>query len=176
MQPVSYTHLVEGKAAKCTEDGVIEHWHCVSSGKNYSDREETKELNTVSIPASGHDWNAWKTVTAPTSTEKGLEERTCKNCDAKETRDIPAAGIIPVPPTTPVDPPIIDDPDVPLGPDPGIDDPIIDDPDVPLSPGTDLPKDDHLNGDYSEKADPDQPKTGDHAPLAAMTNRPLQRF
>ncbi|MGC2872408.1 hypothetical protein ACDL92_03780 [Ihubacter sp. mB4P-1] len=72
-------------------------------------------------------------------------------------------------PTTPVDPPIIDDPDVPLGPDPGIDDPIIDDPDVPLSPGTDLPKDDHLNGDYSEKADPDQPKTGDHAPLAAMT-------
>ncbi|MBO7574054.1 MAG: Ig-like domain-containing protein [Bacilli bacterium] len=38
-----------------------------------------------------HDWNDWVVVTPNTCTEKGLQERTCKGCDEKQTKDIPAA-------------------------------------------------------------------------------------
>ncbi len=64
-------------------------------------------------------------------------------------------------PDTPLDPgpddpddPIIDDPDVPLGP--GPDEPVIDDPDVPLAPTP------------VEEKDPDEPKTGDEAPIGLL--------
>ncbi len=54
-----------------------------------------------------HDWNDWETVTEPTCTEEGLERRTCKDCDAEETRAIPALGhdyeVTVVPPTCTVD-------------------------------------------------------------------------
>ena len=54
-----------------------------------------------------HNWNDWETVTEPTCTEEGLERRTCKDCDAEETRAIPALGhdyeVEVVPPTCTVD-------------------------------------------------------------------------
>lgn len=54
-----------------------------------------------------HNWNEWETVTEPTCTEEGLERRTCKDCDAEETRAIPALGhdyeVEVVPPTCTVD-------------------------------------------------------------------------
>ena len=72
-------------------------------------------------------------------------------------------------PTTPVDPPIIEDPDVPLNPgpgtdEPGSDDPVIDDPQVPLAPGVDLPQ-----GEKPAKVEnANQPKTGDSAQLLLL--------
>lgn len=35
-----------------------------------------------------HDWGEWKVTKKPTTSEKGIEERTCKRCEAKETREI----------------------------------------------------------------------------------------
>ena len=65
------------------------------------------------------------------------------------------------------DEPIIDEPDVPLAP--GPDEPIINDPDVPLGPAPVIEDPDApLTSTSSEEADPNQPKTGDEAPLALM--------
>ena len=35
-----------------------------------------------------HDWGEWKVTKKPTTSKKGIEERVCKRCDAKETREI----------------------------------------------------------------------------------------
>ena len=35
-----------------------------------------------------HDWGEWKVTKKPTTSKKGVEERVCKRCEAKETREI----------------------------------------------------------------------------------------
>ncbi|MBR1847361.1 MAG: leucine-rich repeat domain-containing protein [Bacilli bacterium] len=52
----SLVHVSE-KAATCTEDGVIEHWHCSVCEKNYEDELGTKPLNNLVTEKLGHDWN-----------------------------------------------------------------------------------------------------------------------
>ena len=84
----------------CTETGLTEGSHCSVCG-------ETLTPQTV-IDAKGHDFGDWNEVTAPTCTDKGLEQRDCKNCDESETRDIEANGhtwvIDPEVPATPTKP------------------------------------------------------------------------
>lgn len=48
------------------------------------------EMRTV--PAIGHDWNAWEKTTEPTCLLAGVETRTCNNCDNFDKRAIPALG------------------------------------------------------------------------------------
>ncbi|MGC2873887.1 LPXTG cell wall anchor domain-containing protein [Ihubacter sp. mB4P-1] len=82
----------------------------------------------------------------------------------------PPVIVLPENPDVPLAPepdgPIIEEPDVPLAPAP--DEPIIDEPDVPLAPGVDLPEDEYLEADEEADQDVNCPKTGDHAPLAAL--------
>ena len=48
--------------------------------------------DTVTIPASDHNWGEWTVTTPATCTEAGVETRTCSRCDATETRSVEAPG------------------------------------------------------------------------------------
>ncbi|MBR3203041.1 MAG: leucine-rich repeat domain-containing protein, partial [Solobacterium sp.] len=80
--------------ATCTTAGNSAYWSCGRCGKYFNDAEGNTEIAADSwvISATGHSWSAWSQTTAPTCTEKGEEKRTCSNCDAYETKEIPAAG------------------------------------------------------------------------------------
>ena len=47
---------------------------------------------TRAIPASGHSWNDWVTLTEPTCLVAGVETRTCNTCENSDMRAIPALG------------------------------------------------------------------------------------
>ncbi|MBQ9045313.1 MAG: S-layer homology domain-containing protein [Oscillospiraceae bacterium] len=50
-------------------------------------------VGTETIPATGHDWDAWVVTTKPTCTEAGEEKRVCKHDPAHtETRAVAALG------------------------------------------------------------------------------------
>ena len=62
----------------CTEAGSISY-HCDGCGQDVVDP----------IEALGHDWGDWVETTAPTCTEKGVQERTCKHdASHKQTGEI----------------------------------------------------------------------------------------
>ena len=68
------------QAATCTETGS-QSIHC---------RNCDAVKDATEIPATGHSFGEWQTVTAPTCTENGSEERICSVCQTKETREISA--------------------------------------------------------------------------------------
>lgn len=75
----------------CTEDGRAAQYYCdmcwlLKGGET--------------IPATGHDWGEWKTIKEATEDEAGVQERTCANCGATQTREIgtmPETGVATVP-------------------------------------------------------------------------------
>lgn len=75
----------------CTEDGRAAQYYCdmcwlLKGGET--------------IPATGHDWGKWVTIKEATEDEAGLQERTCANCGATQTREIgtmPETGVATVP-------------------------------------------------------------------------------
>ncbi|MCI1665924.1 MAG: hypothetical protein LKI25_06115 [Atopobiaceae bacterium] len=67
--------------ATCTEDGSVTYV-CSVCGDTYTD----------ALPALGHDWGDWETVTQPTATEDGVARRTCRRCGETEEQPIPATG------------------------------------------------------------------------------------
>ena len=69
--------------ATCTEPGSYDAVVCCTVCGAELSRE------TVPVPALGHDWGDWTQTKAPTETEEGEETRSCKRCDATETRTIP---------------------------------------------------------------------------------------
>ena len=74
------TDFTIDQAATCTETGS-QSIHC----QNCDAVKDATE-----IPATGHSFGEWQTVTAPTCTENGSEERICSVCQTKETREISA--------------------------------------------------------------------------------------
>ena len=74
-------------AATCTESGWTEHIYCAVC-------EEVLEPYQTEIPALGHDWGAWETVTERNCGVDGLERRTCQlaGCGATEERILEATG------------------------------------------------------------------------------------
>ncbi len=67
---VGETYVKDAKEPTCTVDGYTGDTYC-------SDCNAMLEEGKV-IPAHGHDWDEWTTVTAPTCEEDGLERRICK--------------------------------------------------------------------------------------------------
>ncbi|MDE7159014.1 MAG: hypothetical protein K2N74_05505, partial [Clostridiales bacterium] len=53
---------------------------------------DSSVIETRAIPATGHDWNAWTEVTAPTCLTNGMQKRTCNTCDNEDFGAIPALG------------------------------------------------------------------------------------
>ena len=81
--------------ATCTTAGSSAYWTCERCGNYYSDQYGRNEIEEDSwiIPASGHDWSDWKTVTPATCTAEGTERRTCGNDPSHyEERTIPSLG------------------------------------------------------------------------------------
>lgn len=72
------------KAATCTENGYEGREYC--SVCNITIKERTI------IPATGHQWGAWRTTLAKTCTTDGKEVRECSKCSKTEERTIPATG------------------------------------------------------------------------------------
>ena len=79
--------------AKCEETGIVAHYHCETCDKNFEDEAGTTELQTVVIPATGHQWGEWTITIYPTCTTAGERERICAH-DAthKQTETIGALG------------------------------------------------------------------------------------
>ena len=75
----------------CTKGGSSGHYKCDVCNKYFTYSECTVEVtdSDLLIPAYGHEWGSWTTVTPATADEKGLEERVCDRCNKKETRAIP---------------------------------------------------------------------------------------
>ena len=78
--PRSFVEVVNAKAATCTQDGYTGDTVCSVCGRLIS--------SGTTIPATGHHFGAWITVTAATYSSDGLEERYCA-CGAKESNVLP---------------------------------------------------------------------------------------
>ena len=72
------------KTATCTEDGY--------KGREYCSVCNTTIKERTIIPATGHQWGAWRTTLAKTCTTDGKEVRECSKCSKTEERTIPATG------------------------------------------------------------------------------------
>ncbi len=64
----------------CTAAGNVEHYAC-SCGALFEDAAGTVELNSVSIPATGHDWDDGEITLEPTVDSTGKKIYTCQNCN-----------------------------------------------------------------------------------------------
>lgn len=71
-----YTKAVT--VATCETDGFTTY--SCECGTKYTDD---------TVLAKGHQYSEWKEIKAATETSVGQEKRTCKNCKATESRDIP---------------------------------------------------------------------------------------
>ncbi len=90
---IGHTHqgtMVAGRDATCTETGSKAYYTC-DCGMFFEDEDCTRQIPDVNtwkvIPALGHSFGEWETVTQATCTETGTEKRICSRCDAEETRD-----------------------------------------------------------------------------------------
>ena len=88
----THTHVMtyyESQAATCTNDGNIEYWFCAECGKNFADEAGTQEVLNISVPAKGHSWGEWEITQQATCEIKGIQTRSCSECGASETEEIP---------------------------------------------------------------------------------------
>ena len=85
------------KDATCTADGNIAYWSCDRCDKNFSDKDGSKEVANVIIPA-GHDID-WVDLVEPTTSADGMlahyECSACKTCfeDANGDKEIEKADL-----------------------------------------------------------------------------------
>lgn len=78
------TEVRGAKDPTCTEDGYTGDVWCLDCNTMI---EEGKV-----IPATGHSYGEWETVTDPTCEDEGSKTRTCSVCGETETASIPATG------------------------------------------------------------------------------------
>ena len=104
IDPTNHKDLqpVAAKAATCTKDGNEAYYHCDACKKNFSDAAGTKEitnLETVKIPATGHNYVIQDDDVPATCTQPGkTASQKCSKCgDTIEGMSTPMA------PHTPVD-------------------------------------------------------------------------
>ena len=104
IDPTNHKDLqpVAAKAATCTKDGNEAYYHCDACKKNFSDAAGTKEitnLETVKIPATGHNYVTQDDDVPATCTQPGkTASQKCSKCgDTIEGMSTPMA------PHTPVD-------------------------------------------------------------------------
>ena len=79
-------------AATCTENGSVEYWTCTECGKHFADENAAEELDSVVVPALGHDFADYEVKTAATCTQPGEEVSTCSRCGEEHIRTIEALG------------------------------------------------------------------------------------
>ncbi len=74
-----------------TEDGNIEYYTCTLCGDSFSEESCVNEVESVVIPASGHNHGDWITDTEATCDTDGLMVRIC-SCGDRIEQAIPATG------------------------------------------------------------------------------------
>ena len=79
-------------AATCTENGTVEYWSCDECGKNFADKDATQELDSIVVPALGHDVGDYKVEKSATCVDAGVEIATCSRCGNEQSRTIEALG------------------------------------------------------------------------------------
>lgn len=76
------TH-VEAKAATCTQPGNKEYWRCEDCGQNFSDEDCLIVLDSVTIPAEGHNLGHVDRVEPTTESNGNIEYWVCSKCGSK---------------------------------------------------------------------------------------------
>ncbi len=79
-------------AATCTENGTVEYWSCDECGKNFADKDATQELDSIVVPALGHDVGDYEVEKSATCVDAGVEIATCSRCGNEQSRTIEALG------------------------------------------------------------------------------------
>ncbi len=78
-------YKTEVTAATCTAGGYTESWWEVNGQQfNYQKYDETDAL--------GHAWGEWTTVDAPTCTDDGVQQHTCRRCGITESDPLETVG------------------------------------------------------------------------------------
>ena len=81
---------VDEVPATCTDDGTKAHYRCIECGRLFWDEDGLESVmgpDDLVIPATGHDWGEWETVTKPTADSPGEQRRVCANDETHvETR------------------------------------------------------------------------------------------
>ena len=82
---------VPAQSPTCEDAGHTAYWICSSCGRWFSDaagQNEITQADTV-ITATGHSWSDWNVTKPATTTETGIESRSCSLCGLTETRTVP---------------------------------------------------------------------------------------
>ena len=79
-------------AATCTENGTVGYWSCDECGKNFVDKDATQELDSIVVPALGHDVGDYEVEKSATCVDAGIEIATCSRCGNEQSRTIEALG------------------------------------------------------------------------------------
>lgn len=79
---IEYGEWITVSAPTCEEEGV----------EMRSALMDSTITQTRAIPATGHNWNDWETLTEATCLLAGVETRTCNTCENLDKRPIPALG------------------------------------------------------------------------------------
>lgn len=72
----------EAVAADCETSGSVEYWHCAVCGKDFADADGERELESVTIAASGHALVYHERVASTYSAEGRAEHYACTICGA----------------------------------------------------------------------------------------------
>lgn len=93
-QPAIVANTKEVHVHKITAAAVVEAATCIAPEKTTYTCDTCKEnIVVLGTELGEHNFGEWTTVTAPTCTEKGSEERACTICkEAKETKELDALG------------------------------------------------------------------------------------
>ena len=82
LEPLGHDYSDTVVAPTCEEEGYTLH-ECTRCGDSYQDQ---------FVPAAGHDYGEWETVTEATCTTDGSQKRVCKVCGNEEIQVIAALG------------------------------------------------------------------------------------
>jgi len=80
-------------SATCTQTGVTAHFRCSLCEAVYWDAEGEKPVEDKAelvLAVLDHEFGEWEVVEFPGPDITGMEARHCLNCEAQETREIPA--------------------------------------------------------------------------------------
>lgn len=80
------------EAPTCTEPGQRSETWCTVCRQTVDPEGE--------LPATGHSYGAWTTVTSPTTEKEGVAKRSCENCNATEKKAVPKLDASDDPPET----------------------------------------------------------------------------
>lgn len=83
---------VPGREATCEQSGVLEHWHCSACGQDFADKKGRQQMQTVTVPAPGHDPTAFEVTLTATCRREGEMVRRCTRCQWSEKVVLPKTG------------------------------------------------------------------------------------